>query len=89
MKSIRQQLQSRISLRRNTIRDIEAELLEVKRIAYIVKDSPLPFYKQLVRSLKAELAFLRDDQKLDKILYVRLLRDGQAFRLYQAMVSAE
>jgi ribosomal protein L19E len=77
MKSIQQQLQSRISLRRNTIRHYEQEVEVTRHIISLIGTMGLPQLKDKLRGLRNDLRYMRGDQKLDKVLYSRLVNDGR------------
>jgi hypothetical protein len=77
MKSIQQQLQSRISHRRNTIRYYEKEVEVTRHIISLIGTMGLPQLKDKLNNLRYELSFMRSDQKLDKVLYSRLVNDGR------------
>jgi hypothetical protein len=74
MKSIRQQLQSRISKRRNFIfymeRQKHQQLAIIKDVGEIMDVSQ---FKNNLAQIRVELKALHADQKLDKQLYVMVL----------------
>lgn len=83
-KSMQQQLQSRISLRRNMVREMEADIFLAKSIAQrqmrialnTGKEDEMAVAKAMYRAIrqgKDELNFVRLDQKLDKQLYAVLI----------------
>jgi hypothetical protein len=59
MKSLQQRLQSRISVRRNCIRDVEDNIAMYKAAKMMYK----------VQELNKRLAYMAEDQKLDKKLF--------------------
>lgn len=77
MKSIQQQLQSRISLRRNTIRHFEQEVETTRHIISLIGTMGLPQLRNKLRGLRNDLHYMRGDQKLDKTLYARLVNDAR------------
>jgi ribosomal protein L19E len=85
MKTIRQRLQSRISLRRNTIRSFENDVEAIKEIIRLGVDGLVGD----LRCIREVLKVLRDEQKLDKILYVRLLQDEAVARFYGSFKDIE
>jgi hypothetical protein len=77
MKTIRQRLQSRISLRRNTIRELEADLVCLKQYKYHMN-----YIKDAISDYKEEIAFLALDQKLDRQLYAMLIEQDRNNRYF-------
>jgi hypothetical protein len=76
MKAPKQALQSRISKRRDIIRQLEDARLILKSTItlYVGYNIDISDVVNQYRQVKANLKVLRDDQKLDKVLYVLLLR---------------
>lgn len=76
MKSIRQQLQSRISKRRNFIAYVENQKESRRETIKAVADFiDVADMKANLAQIKVELKALHADQKLDKKLYVMLLAE--------------
>lgn len=84
MKSLRQQLQSRISIRRNTISYMEREVVAIKSIIKRVGVVGIPQIRDDLYSTRSILKDLRADQKLDKVLYVKLLEEENWIRQWNA-----
>lgn len=76
MKAPKQALQSRISKRRDIIRQLEDARLILKSTItlYVGYNIDISDVVNQYRQVKANLKVLREDQKLDKVLYVLLLR---------------
>lgn len=95
MKTVQQRLQSRISMRRNYITELESNVADIKANlqCYHQLNNPAGvLYKQGLRlrlkSLRQSLADLRFDQKLDKELYRMVLEDAARLRWYDSLVPA-
>lgn len=88
MKTIRQRLQSRISLRRNFINALEIKVADTKRtlsalhsVNTIMAIQKKEVYRDFLAKTRQGLAELRDDQKLDKELYRLALQDERMQRM--------
>lgn len=82
MKSLQQELQSRVSLRRNCIRETEAEILHLKSL-------PAEYgMGYAIRHYKNDLALFVKDQVVDKKLYALTLDYADAAKTLCAVVNS-
>lgn len=88
MISIQRQLQSRISVRRNSIRWYEKELLSYKTIIKLIGTMGIPQLRNKLWEIRGILKHMRADQKLDKVLYAGLVADAANERAYRRFVEA-
>lgn len=82
MKSIRQRLQSRISLRRNCIRDYEdmLSLWKAEPKTNLARRGAIVNYRQVLKELAG-------DQKLDRELYAMVIAEERQFRLDEMVMN--
>jgi hypothetical protein len=83
LKTIQQRLQSRISSRRNFIRQVEADVVTTKFYFRNSVGEKRHELRQEVAAMKANVRMLADDQRLDKTLYARLIEDNRWERQWQ------
>lgn len=82
MKSMRQRLQSRISKRRNAIRENELTLALWKAVS-----KTNPYRKLTISTLRDVIKLLAADQKLDRELYQMVVVEERYARMDEMIIS--